>query len=163
MTTTVWADGHRILYHWQSFNEDYLASTLANSAIRCSNPANFNDPWDCKAEFNTELLNDADENELHIRWAVDLRRRTNPGISEDEIARMETKLRSDRTFAAGLISTVDGGFEGHCSALSRVLLVPGCWQSPHVGTLRRQSQGYLLGVLTVQRCDVRGPTMRISG
>jgi hypothetical protein len=81
-------------------------SILANSAIYCSNPANFNDPWDCKAEFNTELLNDADENELHIRWAVDLRRRTNPGVPEDEIARMETKLRSDKTFAAGLISTM---------------------------------------------------------
>jgi hypothetical protein len=102
--STAWADGHRVLFHWQVFNETYLTKTLRDSVIYCSNPAHFNDPWDCKVEFNTEVLSDPHEREKHIQWATELSRRYNRGMTEVDIVRMQESLRTDRVLAETLIS-----------------------------------------------------------
>ena len=53
------------LYHYQDFNlkssDDHvgrLSDILKNHRIWCSNPATFNDPWDCKPYFDPALLDD---------------------------------------------------------------------------------------------------------
>ena len=50
------------LYHYQDFqpdtHADRLADILRNHRIYCSNPADFNDPWDCKPYFDPDLLDD---------------------------------------------------------------------------------------------------------
>jgi Protein of unknown function (DUF2971) len=50
------------LYHYQDFqpglHADRLVDILRNHRIYCSNPADFNDPWDCKPYFDPALLND---------------------------------------------------------------------------------------------------------
>ena len=50
------------LYHYQAFDPDlYLArltDILLNHRIYCSNPEDFNDPWDCKPYFDPQLLED---------------------------------------------------------------------------------------------------------
>lgn len=54
----------RSLYHYQDFQShlhaDRLADILRNHRIYCSNPADFNDPWDCKPYFAPALLDDPD-------------------------------------------------------------------------------------------------------
>lgn len=50
------------LYHYQDFqpdlHSDRLVDILQNHRIYCSNPADFNDPWDCKPYFDPTLLDD---------------------------------------------------------------------------------------------------------
>jgi len=50
------------LYHYQDFQPDLhtdrVTDILQNHRIYCSNPADFNDPWDCKPYFDPTLLDD---------------------------------------------------------------------------------------------------------
>jgi hypothetical protein len=50
------------LYHYQDFQSgmhaDRLTDILQNRRVYCSNPADFNDPWDCKPYFDPALLDD---------------------------------------------------------------------------------------------------------
>jgi hypothetical protein len=90
------------LYHYQDFSlksNDYhvdrLTDILKNQRVWCSNPGDFNDPWDCKPYFDPALLDDP-----QIRMAtaealistrtggpelnhIDDRLRTNPGFLKD--------------------------------------------------------------------------------
>jgi Protein of unknown function (DUF2971) len=56
--------GFSSLYHYQdfdltpAFHVDRLVDILRNHRIYCSNPADFNDPWDCKPYFDPALLDD---------------------------------------------------------------------------------------------------------
>src|SRR5205807_9098954 len=58
----------------------------------CSNPKDFNDPWDCRPFFNTDLLADPAERRKHINWAVDLCKRAGL-MSARDIDRMKVKLQ----------------------------------------------------------------------
>jgi hypothetical protein len=46
------------LYHYQPFDPDRLADILTNNRVYCSNPATFNDPWDCKPFFDVDIVDD---------------------------------------------------------------------------------------------------------
>jgi hypothetical protein len=48
-----------ILFHYQSFNETYLRTTIVDGLIGASAPNGFNDPWDCAPQ----LLRGSLENE----------------------------------------------------------------------------------------------------
>lgn len=80
------------LYHWQRFDEGRLEAILRDNAIYCSRPSDFNDPWDCRPFFNTDLLSDPAELRKHIDWAVRICRRAGK-MSETDIARMQDELR----------------------------------------------------------------------
>lgn len=67
---------------------------MANRTVYCSKPGDFNDPWDCKPFFNTEILRDQAENERHIAWAVDICRRR-ASMSVSDIENMKSSLRND--------------------------------------------------------------------
>lgn len=54
--------GFDSLYHYQDFQSaihtNRLIDILQKHRIYCSNPADFNDPWDCKPYFDPALLDD---------------------------------------------------------------------------------------------------------
>lgn len=83
------------LYNFQRFDAQRLAAILKNGTIYCSNPATFNDPWDCKPWFNTAILDNPDEYTRHVKHAEKLcRPRTN--MSEADITAMVQQLSTDR-------------------------------------------------------------------
>jgi hypothetical protein len=55
-TTLIIQTAHELkisrLYHYQRFNPDWIRQILFDRKIYFSNPANFNDPWDCRPYFN---------------------------------------------------------------------------------------------------------------
>jgi len=69
-----------------------LELTLRTGTIYCSNPKDFNDPWDCRPYFNTDLLSDLVERQKHIECAVKICRR-HTRMSEQDIVRMHRKLQ----------------------------------------------------------------------
>ena len=87
MTTFKTASPKRIpyLYHWQPFVPEYLTTLLRDQAIYCSNPATFNDPWDCKPFFDIDCLSDPKELEKHIQWYGRNTEKYGPDLSTKEI------------------------------------------------------------------------------
>lgn len=60
--------GVQQLYHYERFHPEYLASLLRDKRIRCSNPSNLNDPWDCRPWFDTKSSTDAITRKEMIAW-----------------------------------------------------------------------------------------------
>ena len=56
------------LYHYEKFRAEYPTTTLRRGIIHCSKPANLNDPWDCKPEFDPNALDDPDVLEREVAW-----------------------------------------------------------------------------------------------
>lgn len=83
------------LYHWQRFVSDRLVAILRDRAIRCSRPTEFNDPWDCKPFYNTDLLSEEEEREKHIKWYAQITRRHRPDIPPEFIEKTQQELRSN--------------------------------------------------------------------
>ena len=81
------------LYHWQPANLGRLEVTLREGTIYCSKPSDFNDPWDCRPFFNTDLLDDPQVRQKHIEWAVDICRRDGR-MSDEDIAKMARQLEN---------------------------------------------------------------------
>ena len=108
------------LYHWERLDLGKVEQTLATNSIYCPNPSQFNDPWDGKPHFNTAILDDPEENERHVQWAVGLFRKQQPPLPEQEIARREAILRTDRPFAAGVIEQFSGAMAQAIAAQYRV-------------------------------------------
>jgi hypothetical protein len=52
--------GVTTLYHYDQFHHDRLRDILEENRVYCSNPSNFNDPWDCKPCFDPDLVMDAE-------------------------------------------------------------------------------------------------------
>jgi Protein of unknown function (DUF2971) len=101
---TAYQDDVEHLYHWQRLNPEYLTTLLRDQVIYCQAPEKFNDPWDCKPNFNTEILVDPVEHERHVEWAVHICRKHNRTMPEADIANMAVTLRTDRQLLA---STID--------------------------------------------------------
>jgi hypothetical protein len=60
--------GHARLYHYQGFCREWLADTLRERRIHCSNPANLNDPRDCKPWFNDRSIKKPDDAEKLVEY-----------------------------------------------------------------------------------------------
>lgn len=127
---TARSDGHERLYHWQCYDRERLRTFLRDRTIYCSNPANFNDPWDCKPHFNTELLEQPVEHQRHVQWAVDICRQYNPMMSAEDINHMEAKLLSDPQFLAATLNQTSKDMRTAFSAQYRVYCL-----GPDVGNL----------------------------
>ena len=84
------------LHHYQDFqphlHTDRVADILQNHRIYCSNPADFNDPWDCKPYFDPALLDDPVN---HSATAESLIATHIPGPNDDVIIR---QLRTNPAF-----------------------------------------------------------------
>jgi hypothetical protein len=74
--TTAREDGITKLYHYQGSCFKHLRATLTENRIHCSNPQNFNDPWDCRPFFDAASVNDPTQRPKWIRlvkkWAAGL-------------------------------------------------------------------------------------------
>jgi hypothetical protein len=115
MANTAWSDGHRVLYHWQRYDEARLAHTLSTRQIYCSSPSGFNDPWDCKPHFNSEVLEDPAENERHVEWAVDLCSRKT-SMSAADLEHMRATLLTDRAKATELLDQISAAMAPEINA-----------------------------------------------
>lgn len=85
----------RHLYHWQRFDQDRLVTLLRDRVIWGSRPADFNDPWDCKPSYNTDLLHDEAERVRHIEWYAQITRWHRPDIPPELIERTQQELRAN--------------------------------------------------------------------
>lgn len=98
--------GHARLYHYQGFCREWLADTLRERRIHCSNPANLNDPWDCKPWFNDQSIKGPDDAEKLVEYCRSLALRsavTHPGTGARD---HERRLRSDPCFRKEFIDSL---------------------------------------------------------
>ena len=87
----------RSLYHYQAFDDPArLARILTDNTVYCSNPKDFNDPWDCRPCFSKTQLDDPSQYERAVEWFVRIGRKRNPEIPEAEHARRAQVLRAER-------------------------------------------------------------------
>jgi hypothetical protein len=167
-------DGHRYLYHWQPFTPDkahWLEKTLATNTLYCPSPAKFNDPWDCKPHFNTRILLEPKENDLHFEWSRDICRRRNPDMTEDDIQQMRRVFQTDYPQAAALIDKMSEGIRGDIARRYRVYCFGPDVQNPLMWSHYADShRGIALEfavavdpIATAMRCDYRDefPVMKI--
>lgn len=119
MANTAWRDGYRALYHWQKFDESQLSRTLSTMQIYCSSPSAFNDPWDCKPHFNSDVLADPAENERHAQWAVEVCSRKT-FMSKVERERMRVTLLTDRAKVTECLNQISAAMADAINARYRV-------------------------------------------
>jgi len=92
------------LYHYQDFNlrsaDDHvgrLTDILKNNRIWCSNPASFNDPWDCKPYFDPSLLDDPQARAATAEALISTR------TGGAELNHIDERLRMSPDFLKGAI------------------------------------------------------------
>jgi len=93
-------DGYRHLYHWQPFDdvyEAYLSDMLNSNRIYCSNPANFNDPWDGKPFFNTSILDCPWQFKKFINWSVEIAKKNTSMTTSDIDLMRQSFLNSPKS------------------------------------------------------------------
>ncbi|HYL76118.1 MAG TPA: DUF2971 domain-containing protein [Bryobacteraceae bacterium] len=91
--------GLNSLYHYQDFDlkssDDHagrLRDILKNHRIWCSNPANFNDPWDGKPYFDPAFLDDPEVRAFTAEAIISTRK------GGPELGHIDYKLRTDPKF-----------------------------------------------------------------
>ena len=67
------------LYHYEPFSPCNLEALLRDRRVRCSTPANLNDPWDCRPWFDAEFADNAEALRDWVEWALTLDALT-PGV-----------------------------------------------------------------------------------
>jgi Protein of unknown function (DUF2971) len=85
------------LYHYDPYScPARLAHVLQESVVYCSNPNDFNDPWDCKPHYSKSALNDPVGYRRTVEWFVRAARKIDQSISDAEHTRREGILLNDR-------------------------------------------------------------------
>ncbi len=82
------------LFHYQQFNADWLRTTLLEEKIWFSNPAAFNDPWDCRPFFYLPDENESDLKERYVEWFC----ARSADMPEEERALKAKGLREDPAY-----------------------------------------------------------------
>jgi hypothetical protein len=102
----------RSLYHYQGFDDPArLARILADDTVYCSNPKDFNDPWDCRPCFSKTTLDDPAQYERVVQWFVRIGRKRNPSIPDAEHSRREHVLRTERARLEWMIDQMTAEME----------------------------------------------------
>jgi hypothetical protein len=111
----------RSLYHYQAFDDPgRLARILIDGAVYCSNPKDFNDPWDCRPCFSKKLLDEPAQYERVVQWFIGSGRRRDPSISDAEHSRREQVLRNERARLEWMIDQMTASIEHAMYAQYRV-------------------------------------------
>lgn len=84
--------GIRRLYHYEEFNACYLSTTLRDQKIHCANPANLNDPWDCRPWLDSRSLQDPEVFQRVMSW---YHRQAKQPLRSDLKQQLEASLRND--------------------------------------------------------------------
>jgi len=116
------AHGYQYLYHYQSFNADYLREVIVDGVIHFSKPSDFNDPWDCRPWFDFECLADAEILEQHVQWYIEVSRKHRPDIPAEQVQQTADAYRRDpsalaakvREFSRALASAMDARYRVYC-------------------------------------------------
>lgn len=109
------------LFHYTSFTKpERLVRVFTENTIYCSNPKDFNDPWDCRPCFNKEVLNDPKEYDRIVKWFVLCDRKNNTTLSEKEYKLREQELRSNRKLFEWMIDEMTSGMEKAIQSQYRV-------------------------------------------
>jgi len=111
------------LYHYQRFNSDWIRQILFDRKIYFSNPANFNDPWDCRPYFNIPSADDRVACERCIQWFAAAARKRTPVVDEQEHARKLLELRNNRSSFERQIQDFSEAMIGEINRIYRVYCV----------------------------------------
>jgi hypothetical protein len=86
------------LYHYQPFQMDWLEKVVFKGQIRLSNPARFNDPWDCKPCFDTRLPKTREDQERVIQCFDRLLQEDSGNHPNDLVCWLRDQVRHNRQF-----------------------------------------------------------------
>jgi hypothetical protein len=108
------------LYHYEKFKPDYLTDVLINQRVHCSDPANLNDPWDCRPWFSVKVLDDPKKLEELMDWVLSFKP-TSP-VTEEQLRVFRTALRTDQnarqtfldTFSQNFLKVIAGRWRIYC-------------------------------------------------
>lgn len=106
------------LYHYQTYNPEYLRQTIVDNLIYMGSPKGFNDPCDCRPIFNTDFSSNALSEatiEQYIKWHIN----QNPGktISYDAA---RYSLQNDPNLLRQLIDKTSQGLPDDIDNLYRI-------------------------------------------
>ena len=109
------------LFHYTSFTKpERIARVFTENTIYCSNPKDFNDPWDCCPCFSKEVLNDPKEYDRIVKWSALCDRKYNRSLSEREHKLREQELRSNRKLLEWMIDETTSDMEKAIQSQYRV-------------------------------------------
>jgi len=94
---------HNALFHYEKFKAEHLSGTLRDLKIHCSNPVNFNDPWDCKPWFDYESIEDPETLEKLLTF---LRKQNPGGLEESRLNIYENGIRAKKYERINLITSL---------------------------------------------------------
>jgi len=108
------------LFHYEKFDAHYFADCLVNQRIYCSDPANLNDPWDCRPWFSEQVLEDPDTLEGFLEWLTSFK--PTVLVCEEELAAIKDTLRKDaderkallERFSKRFMDTIPGRWRLYC-------------------------------------------------
>ena len=84
-----------LLFRYQPFDAARLRKVLCERALYFSNPADFNDPWDCRPWYDLSFASTPAGVSSFVDWYIDITRRHRPDIPEDEVLRRSEAYRAD--------------------------------------------------------------------
>jgi hypothetical protein len=96
---------HR-LYHYEKFDPDYLTDLATKQRVHCSDPANLNDPWDCKPWFSDEALDDPAVVDKLIDWLFSM---ATHKLSEKEMKDTRRSIHSSREYRVQMLDLLSQG------------------------------------------------------
>src|SRR5690348_4503397 len=86
-----------LLYHYDPYSyPNRLEQVLRENVVYCSNPNDFNDPWDCKPQYSKSLLDDPNGYRRTVEWFVKISRKRDKSIPDAEHLRRAAVLMTDR-------------------------------------------------------------------
>lgn len=118
------------LYHYQPFNSEHITKLLKEKTIYCSNPKNFNDPWDCKPWYDLTALEDPVEFQKIKDFLVEKYKGFSgaiPDLREAMIARLNN---ADRAYIENILTGwFSSSSESHANSFRIYCLTPYCTNS----------------------------------
>lgn len=116
------------LYHYQAFRAEWLRQAIVDKRLYFSNPASFNDPWDCQPHFNSDAAFDPKSRERHVQYYIRGTRAhgaNGTAVPEEEIQRRAQQFRNDPNYLRSKINDFSADFPRQ---------IDRCWRVYCVGT-----------------------------
>jgi hypothetical protein len=98
----------RELYHYQPFEIDWLNQTIEKNIIYLSNPGGFNDPWDCRPHFNSDV-NDSEIRKATLYFYYNFHKKYYPDGGKGNIEKTIKELEDNPAKLSALIKKSSEG------------------------------------------------------
>ena len=109
----------RELYHYQKFDMDWLNQTINHNIIYLSNPGGFNDPWDCRPHFHSDVDDPQVKKEV-IDFYVNAYNKAHPSGGKVDVGKAIEELNRDTEKLKGFINKTSEGIAGDIDRQYRV-------------------------------------------